>query len=78
LVYWSVVNQVEGECWLTSGQINGWAADKYGPKIVMMISTVALAGFIFLSVFGMSISQWLMTTTDIQRKILVSWQDKER
>jgi len=33
-------------------QINGWAADKYGPKIVMMVSTVALAGFIFLSVFG--------------------------
>lgn len=36
-------------------QINGWAADKYGPKIVMMVSTIALAGFIFLSVFAQNL-----------------------
>lgn len=39
--------------------INGWAADKYGPKIVMMVSTVALAGFIFLSVFAQNLGQSL-------------------
>ena len=37
--------------------INGWAADKYGPKVVMMVSTVALAGFIFLSVFAQNLGE---------------------
>jgi hypothetical protein len=36
-------------------QLNGWAADRYGPKIVMMIAIVALTGFIFLSVFATSL-----------------------
>ncbi|GFZ47109.1 hypothetical protein JCM24511_04851 [Saitozyma sp. JCM 24511] len=35
--------------------LNGWAADRYGPKIVMMIAIVALTGFIFLSVFATSL-----------------------
>lgn len=37
------------------GKVNGWAADKYGPKIVMMVSIVALTGFIFIMVFANSL-----------------------
>ncbi|TXT04231.1 hypothetical protein VHUM_04229 [Vanrija humicola] len=36
--------------------INGWAADRYGPKIVMMVSIVALTGFIFIMVFANSLT----------------------
>ncbi|KAL7424946.1 hypothetical protein Q5752_000633 [Cryptotrichosporon argae] len=36
--------------------INGWAADRYGPKIVMMTSIVALTGFIFIMVFANSLT----------------------
>jgi SP family general alpha glucoside:H+ symporter-like MFS transporter len=36
-------------------QINGWAADRFGPKIVMMVAIVCLTGFIFLSVFATSL-----------------------
>jgi SP family general alpha glucoside:H+ symporter-like MFS transporter len=36
--------------------INGWAADRYGPKIVMMASIVALTGFIFILVFAESLT----------------------
>lgn len=35
--------------------INGWAADRYGPRIVMMVATVALTAFIFLFVFANSL-----------------------
>jgi SP family general alpha glucoside:H+ symporter-like MFS transporter len=37
-------------------QINGWAADRFGPKIVMMVSIVALSAFIFLFVFAESLT----------------------
>jgi SP family general alpha glucoside:H+ symporter-like MFS transporter len=30
--------------------VNGWAADRFGPKIVMMVSLVALTCFIFIMV----------------------------
>lgn len=30
--------------------LNGWAADRYGPKIVMQVALVALTGFIFIFV----------------------------
>jgi MFS family permease len=36
--------------------VNGWAADRFGPKIVMMISIVALTGFIFIMVFAKSLT----------------------
>ncbi|GAW00411.1 maltose permease [Lentinula edodes] len=36
--------------------INGWAADRYGPKIVMMTSIVALTCFIFIPVFAQSLT----------------------
>jgi MFS family permease len=35
--------------------LNGMAADRYGPKIVMMTSLVALTGFIFIMVFANSL-----------------------
>ncbi|WWD19435.1 hypothetical protein CI109_103895 [Kwoniella shandongensis] len=35
--------------------INGWAADRFGPKIVMLTAIVALTAFIFLSVFANSL-----------------------
>ncbi|KAF5388947.1 hypothetical protein D9757_005152 [Collybiopsis confluens] len=35
---------------------NGWAADRFGPKIVMMVSIVALTGFIFIPVFANSLT----------------------
>ncbi|EIN04153.1 maltose permease [Punctularia strigosozonata HHB-11173 SS5] len=36
--------------------VNGWAADRFGPKIVMMCSIVALTGFIFIMVFAKSLT----------------------
>ncbi|ORY28791.1 maltose permease [Naematelia encephala] len=36
--------------------INGWAADKYGPKIVMTLSLFAITGFIFIMVFADSLT----------------------
>jgi MFS transporter, SP family, general alpha glucoside:H+ symporter len=36
--------------------INGWAADRFGPKIVMMSSIFALTGFIFIMVFANSLT----------------------
>ncbi|KAH8827910.1 maltose permease [Flagelloscypha sp. PMI_526] len=35
--------------------INGWAADRYGPKKVMLFSLVLLAGLIFIFVFANSL-----------------------
>ncbi|KAG8855056.1 hypothetical protein FRB96_007251 [Tulasnella sp. 330] len=35
--------------------VNGWAAERYGAKKVMMASLVALAGFIFIMVFANSL-----------------------
>jgi SP family general alpha glucoside:H+ symporter-like MFS transporter len=35
---------------------NGWASDRYGPKVVMMASIVALTGFIFILVFAESLT----------------------
>lgn len=35
---------------------NGWAAERYGAKPVMMTSLVALAGFIFIMVFAQSLT----------------------
>jgi SP family general alpha glucoside:H+ symporter-like MFS transporter len=35
--------------------LNGMAADRYGPKIVMMTSLIALIGFIFIMVFANSL-----------------------
>ncbi|KAI0699131.1 maltose permease [Cytidiella melzeri] len=35
---------------------NGWAADRYGPKVVMMTSIIALTGFIFIMVFANSLT----------------------
>lgn len=36
--------------------INGWAADRYGPKIVMQVSVIALTCFIFIFVFAKSLT----------------------
>ncbi|KAF9039432.1 maltose permease [Hymenopellis radicata] len=36
--------------------VNGWAADRYGPKIVMQTSIIALTGFIFIMVFAKSLT----------------------
>ncbi|KAK1921908.1 trehalose transport-related protein [Papiliotrema laurentii] len=36
--------------------VNGWAADRFGPKIVMMTATVALTCFIFLFAFANSLT----------------------
>ncbi|KZV93750.1 putative MFS alpha-glucoside transporter [Exidia glandulosa HHB12029] len=36
--------------------VNGWAADRYGPKVVMISALVALTGFIFIPVFAESLS----------------------
>lgn len=36
--------------------INGWAADRYGPKIVMTTALIALIGFIFILVFAKSLT----------------------
>ncbi|KAF9066480.1 maltose permease [Rhodocollybia butyracea] len=36
--------------------INGWAADRFGPKIVMMTSIVCLTAFIFIAVFAQSLT----------------------
>ncbi|KAH7106795.1 trehalose transport-related protein [Auriculariales sp. MPI-PUGE-AT-0066] len=36
--------------------VNGWAADKYGPKIVLLISIVSLTAFIFITVFAKSLT----------------------
>ncbi|BEI84398.1 hypothetical protein CcaverHIS002_0410020 [Cutaneotrichosporon cavernicola] len=36
--------------------INGWAADRFGPKIVMQVSIIALTCFIFLFVFAQSLT----------------------
>ena len=40
---------------------NGWAADRFGPKIVMMTSIVALTAFIFLSVFANSLTMLVIS-----------------
>ncbi|KIY70586.1 trehalose transport-related protein [Cylindrobasidium torrendii FP15055 ss-10] len=40
--------------------LNGWAADRYGPKIVMQVGLVVLTGFIFLSVFANSLAMLVM------------------
>jgi MFS family permease len=42
-------------CGEADPKFNGWAADKYGPKIVMQVSIVALTGFIFIMVFANSL-----------------------
>jgi len=42
-------------CGEADRKFNGWAADKYGPKIVMQVSIVALTGFIFIMVFANSL-----------------------
>ncbi|EJD45772.1 trehalose transport-related protein [Auricularia subglabra TFB-10046 SS5] len=36
--------------------INGWAADRFGPKVVMMTSLIALTCFIFIMVFAKSLT----------------------
>jgi SP family general alpha glucoside:H+ symporter-like MFS transporter len=36
--------------------INGWAADRFGPKIVMQVSIILLTCFIFLFVFAKSLT----------------------
>lgn len=36
--------------------VNGWAADRFGPKIVMQVSIIALTCFIFLFVFAQSLT----------------------
>jgi SP family general alpha glucoside:H+ symporter-like MFS transporter len=36
--------------------VNGWAADRYGPKVVMSTALVALTGFIAILVFANSLT----------------------
>jgi SP family general alpha glucoside:H+ symporter-like MFS transporter len=50
--------------------LNGMAADRYGPKIVMMTSLIALIGFIFIMVFANSLEMLVIGEVFVSTSLL--------